>query len=63
MGGECFNCVGDASKRYTLHLEGAAVIEDVFVCPACVSAFKDKDWITIQKAPVLLRGDSEENPR
>lgn len=56
MEGECFNCMGEASDRYTLILDKGKTLEDKLLCEPCASAFRDTEWIEVHEAPVRMRG-------
>lgn len=56
MEGECFNCSGDASERYTLILGPARCLKDRVICDDCVSVFQKAEGVEVQEEPVLMRG-------
>lgn len=53
---KCFNCSGEATKRYTLMLAGPKVLKDKVICDECVSVFQQGEWIEVHEAPALMRG-------
>jgi hypothetical protein len=57
MNKECFNCVGPASDRYTVIVEGSVVAEEAVVCEACVLQFRDEDGIEVHDAPARMKGE------
>lgn len=57
---ECFNCAEPASETYTLVLAPGRILEDKVLCDTCVSDFRDVEWIEVHEAPVLKRGNNED---
>ena len=49
---ECFSCVKPTSECYTLTLEGSKVLNEVMVCPECVSDFRAVEWIEIDQISI-----------
>lgn len=58
--GECFHCYSPASARFTVILESVRTMEDKLVCNECLSGFRETDWVEVYEAPVLKRGNTED---
>lgn len=56
----CFNCLEPASERFTLVFEDGSVLDEQHICPECVSAFREEDWMEVHNASALTRGESSD---
>ena len=52
MMAECFSCGKLTSECYTLTLEDSKVLNEVLVCPECISAFRAVEWIELEEISV-----------
>lgn len=59
--GECFNCAGEASERYTISFESGKILKDKLVCESCISDFRDIEWMSVSETPVLMRGGDSDD--
>lgn len=53
---ECLNCNRPARDRYGIYFDAGPTIEDVTLCEACAAEFAATEFLSIEAAPMIVRG-------
>lgn len=58
---ECINCNRPATERYGIYFDTGRTIKDVVLCAECADEFAETDFLEIEAAPMLVRGNDNES--